>query len=156
VIDLAQSASYAGTTQGGSYVFDGSCGGADASEAVFLLTAPQAVRIFVDVPDGHVVYLRSLCATAVTELACATPESFASTGVFTAIVESDDSGVFSEHAGKALIFDAIDGFDAAPIEGTIEVGSATCGDGMLDGIEQCDDANVVDGDGCDHRCKPER
>jgi cysteine-rich repeat protein len=156
ILELVESTSFSTTTQGGSYAFDGSCGGADAPEAVFRLEAPQAVRIFVDVPDGHVVYLRSLCATAASELACATPESFASTGVFTAIVESDDPGAFSEHVGKALIFDAIDGFDAGPIEGIIEVGSATCGDGVLDGIEQCDDANVVDGDGCDHRCNPER
>jgi cysteine-rich repeat protein len=148
VLELAESASFAGTTQGGSYAFEGSCGGADAPEAVFLLTTPQAVRIFVEVPDGHVVYLRSQCATAASEVACASPESFASSGVFTAIVEASE--------GAALVFDAIDGFDAAPIEGTIEVGSAACGDGSLDSNEQCDDANVLDGDGCDRRCERER
>jgi cysteine-rich repeat protein len=148
VITLGESGSFAGTTQGGSYAFEGSCGGADAPEAVFLITVPQTVRIFVEVPDGHVVYLRSQCATAASEVACASPESFTSSGVFTALVGPSEV--------QALVFDALDGFDAAPLEGVIEVVSAACGDGVLDGVEQCDDANVVDGDGCDHRCKPER
>ena len=29
-----------------------------------------------------------------------------------------------------------------------------CGNGVLEGIEQCDDSNTVDGDGCDANCTP--
>jgi len=36
----------------------------------------------------------------------------------------------------------------------IVTGEATCGNGALDGIEQCDDGNAVDGDGCDSNCTP--
>lgn len=32
--------------------------------------------------------------------------------------------------------------------------SLTCGDGVLDPIEQCDDGNLVDDDGCDATCRP--
>jgi cysteine-rich repeat protein len=32
--------------------------------------------------------------------------------------------------------------------------SAVCGDGTLDVGEVCDDANLVDGDGCDSNCTP--
>ena len=30
--------------------------------------------------------------------------------------------------------------------------SAACGDGTLDPLEACDDANLIDGDGCDSNC----
>jgi cysteine-rich repeat protein len=36
----------------------------------------------------------------------------------------------------------------------IVTGEATCGNGVIDGIEQCDDGNPVDGDGCDSNCTP--
>jgi cysteine-rich repeat protein len=35
---------------------------------------------------------------------------------------------------------------------TLVTGAATCGNGALDGPEQCDDGNAVDGDGCDSNC----
>ncbi|HEY6178029.1 MAG TPA: DUF4215 domain-containing protein [Kofleriaceae bacterium] len=31
---------------------------------------------------------------------------------------------------------------------------AVCGDGRREGNEECDDGNLVDGDGCDHNCRP--
>ncbi|MBX7193091.1 MAG: DUF4215 domain-containing protein, partial [Sandaracinaceae bacterium] len=31
--------------------------------------------------------------------------------------------------------------------------AARCGDGLARGLEQCDDANVIPGDGCDDRCR---
>jgi cysteine-rich repeat protein len=36
----------------------------------------------------------------------------------------------------------------------IVTGEATCGNGVLDGIEVCDDGNGTDGDGCDSNCTP--
>ena len=38
--------------------------------------------------------------------------------------------------------------------GTIDAG-ASCGDGVVTTPETCDDANVTDGDGCDHACSLE-
>jgi cysteine-rich repeat protein len=33
-------------------------------------------------------------------------------------------------------------------------GTFPCGDGVLDAIDQCDDGNLIDGDGCDSNCTP--
>jgi cysteine-rich repeat protein len=32
-------------------------------------------------------------------------------------------------------------------------GASTCGNGRVDGTEQCDDGNLVNGDGCNQYCK---
>ncbi len=32
-------------------------------------------------------------------------------------------------------------------------GDITCGDGVTAGTEECDDGNLIDGDGCDHDCR---
>ena len=35
------------------------------------------------------------------------------------------------------------------------VATQTCGNGILEGTEQCDDSNLIDGDGCNHLCESE-
>src|SRR5262245_1271505 len=49
--------------------------------------------------------------------------------------------------------------DAAGNRGTLQgwtlaVSASSCGDGVLDPGEQCDDGNAIDGDGCDATCMP--
>ena len=39
--------------------------------------------------------------------------------------------------------------------GDCPIDSIVCGDGYLEGTEQCDDGNTSDGDGCRHDCFPE-
>ncbi|HDP73556.1 MAG TPA: DUF4215 domain-containing protein, partial [Candidatus Woesearchaeota archaeon] len=41
------------------------------------------------------------------------------------------------------------------IEILIELPSAVCGDGVIEGDEQCDDGNTLDGDGCSSTCEVE-
>jgi len=38
---------------------------------------------------------------------------------------------------------------------TLPVVTQTCGNGVVEGTEQCDDNNLVDGDGCNHLCELE-
>ena len=49
---------------------------------------------------------------------------------------------------------AVEADDAGAI--TVRVGClATCGDGVMNGDEQCDDGNRTSGDGCDANCRAE-
>jgi cysteine-rich repeat protein len=48
------------------------------------------------------------------------------------------------------------GFLGAGSTFTVYVHERTCGDGTLDGGEQCDDGNLADGDGCHHTCTIEK
>lgn len=58
----------------------------------------------------------------------------------------EDAGGRAEDAARPV--DAARAADAArPVDA-----SATCGDRVVGGGEECDDGNVVDGDGCDARC----
>lgn len=45
--------------------------------------------------------------------------------------------------------------DAAGVAGAVSVCSLACGDGQLDTDlgEQCDDNNILPGDGCDPKCR---
>jgi len=44
----------------------------------------------------------------------------------------------------------------APAFATLEVAPASsCGDGLIEGLETCDDANIANGDGCDAFCQIE-
>lgn len=53
-------------------------------------------------------------------------------------------------AGRELC-DAVAAPDAA-VECTADCTVPTCGDGLRQGLERCDDANADDGDACTRRC----
>jgi cysteine-rich repeat protein len=44
---------------------------------------------------------------------------------------------------------------AKAIYQTLPVVTQTCGNGIVEGTEQCDDGNTIDGDGCNHLCEIE-
>ncbi len=44
---------------------------------------------------------------------------------------------------------------AKAIYQTLPVVTQTCGNGIVEGTEQCDDNNLIDGDGCNHLCELE-
>lgn len=46
--------------------------------------------------------------------------------------------------------DATDSTTEAPVQPS--TGAGVCGDHVVEGLEQCDDGNFVDGDGCEHDC----
>jgi cysteine-rich repeat protein len=44
----------------------------------------------------------------------------------------------------------------AEIAGTLEVATVFCGNGVVEGLEWCDDGNFTDNDGCDTQCRVEQ
>ena len=45
------------------------------------------------------------------------------------------------------------GFEPTPEDGSDATSSPACGDGFVDPVEECDDANVEDGDACTSTCR---
>ena len=60
---------------------------------------------------------------------------------------------------KCILRDSYGGWAVSSETRTITIGGevtpAVCGDGVVEGTEQCDDGNVVDGDGCSAICEDE-
>lgn len=77
---------------------------------------------------------------------------------------SDSSGAMGTEAlgytklAPGTYYVVVDGFDAAA-KGTYEIqvlaSISTCGDGMLDLLDFCDDGNSANGDGCSSKCEVE-
>jgi cysteine-rich repeat protein len=147
-VDVAEVTRLVGATRGGSFVAEASCGGADAPEALYRIVAPYPGRLYVEVPDGHVVSVRARCEEASTELRCARAAGIESTGLLVVELYSADE--------VTVVVDARDGLSADVFDIAIDLVPWGCGDGTLDGGEQCDDGNVDSDDGCSRRCEDER
>lgn len=69
-------------------------------------------------------------------------------------VDSDEHLSFrAPSAGLYLV--GVDSRNADGFEATVQVIRPTCGNGVMDHSETCDDDNNVDGDGCDAECRRE-
>ncbi len=133
VVDVAELLVLEGdTTLNGSWALDHECGGADAPELI--LTLAQAAGVVVlDVPEGHVLAARHSCELVSSELGCASEDA----------LEIDLS-----QGPVTLVIDAEDALSAGPFSIPVDFVPFECGDGSLDPLEECDDANLEDGDGC--------
>jgi cysteine-rich repeat protein len=68
---------------------------------------------------------------------------------------SSDTIVFEESADDPDVStDPDPTTSASSVDGSTTDVPTTCGDGELDPGEDCDDANLLDGDGCNHDCTP--
>lgn len=119
-------------------------------EEAFLFTPPSNGTLTLDLTDDfggndQVLYVRTVCGDRLSEIACA-----------------DDllggQGEILETAvnGGTPLFIFVDGFflnDEGPYTLSLlfEPG-ATCGNGAIEGAEQCDDGNTIPGDGCESDC----
>jgi cysteine-rich repeat protein len=147
-IALGQEVLFGSTVVDATWAVEGSCGGADAPEAIFVIDqatlssiGPRA--LVLPVPPGHVAYTRLSCIDAFDELTCVDPTERESDGLLT--IELQPYG-----PPLTLIIDAVDPFDATDFE--IPLTWPRCGDGVLDPEEECDDGNQVLDDGCDPFC----
>ena len=52
------------------------------------------------------------------------------------------------YSGTEICNAVCNGFDAC-------ISTESCGDGIINGLEACDDGNIIDGDGCDSLCQIE-
>lgn len=125
--------------------FSCSPGGA-AQDLAFRWVAPTDGVFVIDtegsaIHDSVLIVLDELCET---ELACDDDDG---TGFLSSMQ-------FLATAGTAYTI-VVDGWAASnvgPIQLNITPYAPVCGDGMVEGAEQCDDGNTAEGDGCDALC----
>lgn len=142
---VAQTGTVHGSTLEGSWALEGSCGGADAPENVYQVSTRQAGTLSFVVPPGHVAYTRTDCISSHGEPECVAADASApEDSVFTLDV---DPGVYT-----TLVIDAADGGSASEYDLQLTFDVPGCGDGLVEGIEECDDGNTEDGDGCSAGC----
>jgi cysteine-rich repeat protein len=140
-----------GITEGASDDFAGSCSEDGTPETLYQFTATDdgTYRLFVDWTTGSslvVLYAFSDCGDPLgSEVGCSNPWG-------------DES---EEEPGAELLFDlssgqqvtvVVEAFDE-PGAYQLELHRIVCGDGVVEGDEVCDDANVTAGDGCAPSCQ---
>lgn len=146
--EVADGSTVAGSTEGRPSELDSSCAsGGGSPELVFQVTATTTGKLDVVARSSQLmtVSLRESCASDDSEVACRLVDG---QGVISADVTSGD-----------VLFVAVEGFETgATANVTVEVGSRPaneCGDSFVDELEQCDDGDKSDGDGCDGSCQVE-
>jgi cysteine-rich repeat protein len=116
--------------------------GADVAYVVSL-TAGQVLNATLTPDDGQDlgVYILTDCSDALGS--CVAGADDESGGVAETVTYSA--------AADQQVFLIVDGFDdtlAGPFTLDVDIHTPTCGDGIVDGLETCDDGNPTDGDGC--------
>ena len=121
------------------------------ADAVASFTAPAAGRYYATADAAFDVVLSAwsgTCGIGAPQAACAdrreagqaeTIEFDLQAGetVYVVVAESEPAAGSPSNAGPFML----------------TVGAAVCGDGALQGLEQCEDGNLVPGDGCDANCR---
>ena len=94
-----------------------------------------------------ILSVRASCSNADSELECERP--------FTAGTTRIEEMMVAEGATQYVILDGYGHEDTGPFELTCTIRPAQCGNGQLEGFEQCDDGNTLPNDGCDGDCQVE-
>ena len=139
-------AAVTGTTAGGQDLHAPSClGGTGSPDVAYEFTVAGGASVIVSTVSAAtafdtVLYVREECLDPSSEIAC-----------------NDDFG----GSASQVSFDALDGVTYyiivdgyAGADGAFELtlSSPVCGDSSIEGTEECDDGNLVDGDGCEADC----
>jgi cysteine-rich repeat protein len=119
---------------------------------------PRIVRAGLTSPLGS--YCRDARTPCTTNADCAPPpcpdEGDCDDTCETDIAVPDLAALYCRPAHSSSTINSASGFTgpaALHLRTTVEV--CTCGDGVIGCGEQCDDGNVIAGDGCDPRCRIE-
>ncbi|MCA9551131.1 MAG: DUF4215 domain-containing protein [Myxococcales bacterium] len=124
---------------------------------LFVLDVPDEGRVFAETFTG-----RAVCGLD-TRLTLIAPDGL------TPLTEDDDGGLApcsridpevdpaARGLGAGFYFLSVDSPTGAvgPYVLVYSVRKPACGDGMREGVEACDDGNLVDGDGCNGVCEVE-
>jgi cysteine-rich repeat protein len=129
--------------------YKGTCGTSTASRDVVYWVRPDVGgTMTVELPSSgtsydSVLYIRSDCAVESSQLGC--HQVYGNTG--------GEKLAVNVEAGKTY-FAFVDGYNGAngAYSVTVKVDPAVCGNGKVEGSEQCDDGNTAGGDGCDAQC----
>jgi cysteine-rich repeat protein len=130
------STSVSGDTTGAGDDASASCGGVGAGDFVYAVTAvgDGTLDVVVDGAHATIVHVRAACDDGATELAC---NDDAPSEAKLVVTKGTTYYVYVDGAGDG---------DEGTFELTLTL--SPCGNGKLDPGEECDDANVTDGDGC--------
>jgi cysteine-rich repeat protein len=142
-IDLETTTILEGSTVVGTSVTDGSCVGADAPEVMFPGAIVHPGTLTVSVPPGHGVHVRRDCDDRFTELACSTTKG------------STLEVPITTPGPVTVVVEALDPLAPSSFAATVAFQPEGCGDGAREAPEECDDGNVLDGDGCSAKCTVE-
>jgi cysteine-rich repeat protein len=136
------------TTSSGSSFDSATCGGGNGKDAVYSITSdlPGRARVRLDAKFDAYVALRTVCADPKTEATCkAVPVGGGQTEVSFPVAANTTAYVVVDGvAGKSGAF-TLD----------VEIDATSCGDGLAQYPEQCDDTNTTAGDGCSASCQLE-
>lgn len=133
-----------GTTVGHPTALSSSCGGAAVgSEVAYQVTIAETGKFDVMLSSANAlsVSVRTLCGEEATELEC---------GLRTRVTLDVEAGDI-----YFIIVDGASGVDSGSFLLELTSRQVACGDAIRDELEECDDGNVNDGDGCDPDCNLE-
>ncbi len=135
--------SVSGTTVTALNHYSSSCGGGSGKDVVYTFTPPQNGTATVKFTAAYdaILAIRSTCSDSTTELACLEPTAGTVTKTFPVFKDTPVSLIVDGYAGASGTF-TID----------VEVNVASCGNGVAEIPEACDDGNTTDGDGCSKTC----
>ncbi|MBK6517765.1 MAG: hypothetical protein IPG04_27510 [Polyangiaceae bacterium] len=148
-----------GSTFGGSDVFGGVCAESGGSfttgggaERLYTVTAPAKGELTVTATPamGDLgIYARTVCTAASAQVACS-DDAFnpAATESFTVLLDAGTE--------VTIFVDAYGIITAGDFELLATFEPEVCGDGLITGDEQCDDAGTTSGDGCSATCAVEQ
>jgi cysteine-rich repeat protein len=126
----------------------GSCGGASSPEGVARFVAPAAGTYSFRLGGEYILqslYLRAACDDPATELGCVATPGRLGGPVFVARTMVAGETVWVRADGALWTLAEFD----------LSVDPVVCGDGVQVAPEECDDGNLVSGDGCAASCLAE-
>lgn len=141
-----RSAKVSGNTSANTPSFDSpSCGGGNGKDVVYAITPDVTgrARVTLDAKFDALLYARTACTTATSEISCkGVPVGGGKTEIIFPV---------SQGTTTWIVVDGLAGTSGA-YDLTVEIGSTSCGDGIAQYPEQCDDGNTTAGDGCSATC----
>ena len=135
-----------GDTTGASNIFDDTCGNPSPGNDVLYA---------VNVPDG--TYLRAeLLAAHDAALAFLSPCSPDTCIDYQSLGFSDEEILyFNDTGAEQLVHILVGGDENGTYDLNVDAFGVGCGNGIPEGMEECDDGNLDNGDGCDEFCAVE-
>ncbi len=125
----------------------GSCGGSGPEYAInFQAKASGKLDLTLTADFDTVLYVRSSCLDEASELGCAQEQPWGiSERLSLEVVRDQEVFVFVDGIGR----------EAGSFDLTLRLTPQVCLDGVLGPLENCEDGNLEDGDGCSSGCRIE-
>lgn len=125
------------------------CGGGLAKDLVYKFVAPTDGKAIITLEPEYaaVLSVRAACKDDTTELGC----------IDQSTPKVEPISVTIEIKKDQPYFAIVDGYGGSTgkFKLTVETRGEKCGNGKLEGLEQCEDGNTLGGDGCDASCRLE-